>query len=112
MREYWRRGSMYSAGSRTHAGQREQPGGLAHEAPLRHVGPAPAAHVRRHGAPHVLLRRRIREALGEPWNGVPAVRQLSGLPPETLALPLHGHSRGHAAIAVDTGRGWLARPRR
>ncbi len=47
------------------------------------------------------------EALGEPWNGVPAVRQLSGLPPEILALPMHGHSRGHAAIAVDTGDGWL-----
>jgi glyoxylase-like metal-dependent hydrolase (beta-lactamase superfamily II) len=47
------------------------------------------------------------EALGEPWKGVPAVRQLEGLPPEILALPMPGHSRGHAAIAVDTGRGWL-----
>lgn len=47
------------------------------------------------------------DALGEPWKGVPAVRQLDGLPPEILALPMHGHSRGHAAIAVDTGRGWL-----
>lgn len=45
--------------------------------------------------------------LGEPWQGMPAVRQLEGLPPEILALPLAGHSRGHAAIAVDTGRGWL-----
>ena len=47
------------------------------------------------------------EMLGEPWKGVPAVRQLDGLPPEILALPMHGHSRGHAAIAVDTGHGWL-----
>jgi glyoxylase-like metal-dependent hydrolase (beta-lactamase superfamily II) len=47
------------------------------------------------------------EALGEPWRGVPAVRQLEGLPPEILALPMPGHSRGHAAIAVDTGHGWL-----
>jgi len=46
-------------------------------------------------------------ALGEPWKGVPAVRQLAGLPPELLALPIGGHSRGHAAIAVDTGHGWL-----
>jgi glyoxylase-like metal-dependent hydrolase (beta-lactamase superfamily II) len=46
-------------------------------------------------------------ALGEPWKGVPAVRQLDDLPPEILALPMQGHSRGHAAIAVDTGRGWL-----
>jgi glyoxylase-like metal-dependent hydrolase (beta-lactamase superfamily II) len=47
------------------------------------------------------------EALGEPWKGVPAVRQLEGLPPEILVLPMPGHSRGHAAIAVDTGHGWL-----
>lgn len=47
------------------------------------------------------------EALGEPWKGVPAARQLQGLPPEILALPMSGHSRGHAAIAVDTGNGWL-----
>lgn len=44
---------------------------------------------------------------GEPWRGMLAVRQLAGLPPEILALPLGGHSRGHAAIAVDTGHGWL-----
>jgi glyoxylase-like metal-dependent hydrolase (beta-lactamase superfamily II) len=47
------------------------------------------------------------DAAGEPWRGLPAVRQLAGLPPEILALPMPGHSRGHAAIAVDTGRGWL-----
>lgn len=47
------------------------------------------------------------DSLGEPWKGMPAVRQLDGLPPEFLALPMHGHSRGHAAVAVDTGRGWL-----
>jgi glyoxylase-like metal-dependent hydrolase (beta-lactamase superfamily II) len=47
------------------------------------------------------------EALGEPWQGMPAARRLGGLPPEILALPMPGHSPGHAAIAVDTGRGWL-----
>jgi glyoxylase-like metal-dependent hydrolase (beta-lactamase superfamily II) len=47
------------------------------------------------------------QTVGEPWKGVPAVRQLKGLPPEILALPMPGHSRGHALIAVDTGRGWL-----
>ena len=47
------------------------------------------------------------DGVGESWKGVPAVRQLQGLPPEILALPLPGHSQGHAAIAVDTGRGWL-----
>jgi len=44
---------------------------------------------------------------GEPWNGFPAVRSLVGLPPEILAIPLPGHTRGHACIAVDTGAGWL-----
>jgi glyoxylase-like metal-dependent hydrolase (beta-lactamase superfamily II) len=47
------------------------------------------------------------DASGESWKGVPAVRQLRGLPPEILALPMPGHSKGHAAIAVDTGSGWL-----
>jgi glyoxylase-like metal-dependent hydrolase (beta-lactamase superfamily II) len=47
------------------------------------------------------------EAAGEPWKGIPAVRRLAGLPPEILALLMPGHSRGHAAIAVDTGAGWL-----
>jgi len=37
---------------------------------------------------------------GEPWFGFDCVRQLDGLPPEILIVPLVGHSRGHAAIAV------------
>jgi glyoxylase-like metal-dependent hydrolase (beta-lactamase superfamily II) len=44
---------------------------------------------------------------GEPWFGFPAVRQLEGLPPEILIVPLPGHTWGHAGIAVDTGRGWM-----
>jgi glyoxylase-like metal-dependent hydrolase (beta-lactamase superfamily II) len=51
--------------------------------------------------------RETYETLGEPWKGMPAVRQLAELPAEILALPFGGHSRGHAAIAVDTGHGWL-----
>jgi len=47
------------------------------------------------------------ESGGESWQGMPSVQRLLGLPPEILALPLPGHSEGHAAIAVDTGRGWL-----
>jgi glyoxylase-like metal-dependent hydrolase (beta-lactamase superfamily II) len=47
------------------------------------------------------------DTVGELWKGVPAARRLVGLPPEILALPMSGHSRGHAAVAVDTGRGWL-----
>ncbi|MET8853047.1 MBL fold metallo-hydrolase [Amycolatopsis sp. NPDC004625] len=44
---------------------------------------------------------------GEPWFGFDAVRQLDGLPPEILLVPLAGHTRGHAGVAVDTGHGWL-----
>jgi len=44
---------------------------------------------------------------GEPWFGFEAVRELDGLPPEILLVPLAGHTRGHAGVAVDTGSGWL-----
>lgn len=44
---------------------------------------------------------------GEPWLGFEAVRQLDGLPPEILLVPLHGHTRGHAGVAVETADGWL-----
>jgi glyoxylase-like metal-dependent hydrolase (beta-lactamase superfamily II) len=45
--------------------------------------------------------------VGERWFGFDAVRDLKGLPPEILLVPLAGHSRGHAGVAVDTGDGWL-----
>ncbi|WP_067996535.1 MBL fold metallo-hydrolase [Nocardia pseudobrasiliensis] len=44
---------------------------------------------------------------GEPWFGFRAVRDLEGLPPEILVIPLPGHTRGHSGVAVDTGSGWL-----
>lgn len=44
---------------------------------------------------------------GEPWFGFDAVRQLDGLPPEILMVPLPGHTWGHAGIAVRTPAGWL-----
>jgi glyoxylase-like metal-dependent hydrolase (beta-lactamase superfamily II) len=37
---------------------------------------------------------------GEAWNGMPAVRELPGLPPEILLVPTPGHTRGHSAVAV------------
>jgi glyoxylase-like metal-dependent hydrolase (beta-lactamase superfamily II) len=46
------------------------------------------------------------DSRGEPWRGTTA-RTLEGLPPEILAIPMSGHSRGHASIAVDTAHGWL-----
>jgi glyoxylase-like metal-dependent hydrolase (beta-lactamase superfamily II) len=44
---------------------------------------------------------------GEEWFGFQAVRDLPGLPPQILVVPLAGHTRGHAGVAVDTGNGWL-----
>ncbi len=44
---------------------------------------------------------------GEPWFGFEAVRDLEGLPPEILLIPLAGHTRGHAGIAIQTRSGWL-----
>lgn len=45
---------------------------------------------------------------GESWFGFDAVRDLDGLPPELLLVPLAGHTWGHAGVAVreDDGR-WL-----
>lgn len=50
---------------------------------------------------------KLHEPHGEPWFGFQSVRQIEGLPPEILMIPLRGHSLGHSAIAVDHGAGWL-----
>lgn len=45
---------------------------------------------------------------GERWFGFDAVRQLEGLPPELLLVPLAGHSWGHAGVAIQEDDGqWL-----
>ena len=46
------------------------------------------------------------EPRGEPWFGFPAVRELKGLPPEILMIPLRGHTEGHCGVAVQTETGW------
>lgn len=43
---------------------------------------------------------------GERWFGFEAVRDLPGLPPEILMVPLFGHSRGHVGVAVHDGSRW------
>lgn len=47
------------------------------------------------------------EAAGERWFGFDAVRDLRGVPPEILLVPLLGHTLGHAGVAVQTGGDWL-----
>lgn len=44
---------------------------------------------------------------GEAWFGFDCVRELAGLPPEILLVPLPGHTLGHAGVAVRHGDGWL-----
>ncbi len=44
---------------------------------------------------------------GEPWFGFEAVRELRGLPPEILLIPLFGHTMGHCGVALDSDSGWL-----
>lgn len=44
---------------------------------------------------------------GEAWHGFACVRQLEGLPPELLLVPLRGHTLGHAGVAVGGAAGWL-----
>ena len=44
---------------------------------------------------------------GERWFGFGAVRPLAGLGDDLLLVPLAGHTRGHAGVAVKSDRGWL-----
>jgi glyoxylase-like metal-dependent hydrolase (beta-lactamase superfamily II) len=44
---------------------------------------------------------------GERWFGFERVRQLPGVPPEILLIPLRGHTLGHAGVAVQMGSEWL-----
>jgi glyoxylase-like metal-dependent hydrolase (beta-lactamase superfamily II) len=41
---------------------------------------------------------------GESWRGFPAAKEIIG---GLVMISLPGHTRGHAAYAVDTGNGWL-----
>lgn len=44
---------------------------------------------------------------GEDWFGFRAVRDIAGLPPEILLVPLAGHTVGHTGVAVHDGERWL-----
>jgi glyoxylase-like metal-dependent hydrolase (beta-lactamase superfamily II) len=43
---------------------------------------------------------------GERWMGFDCVRDLEGLPPELLLVPLHGHTHGHVGVAVRSEGRW------
>lgn len=44
---------------------------------------------------------------GEKWFGFSRVRDIPGLPPEILMVPLIGHTLGHAGLAVQENGKWL-----
>lgn len=52
-------------------------------------------------------RWKLYKVQGEPWFGFDAVRDLEGMPPEILLVPLPGHTHGHAGVAVRSDGGWL-----
>lgn len=47
------------------------------------------------------------EAAGEAWRGFAAAKELDGIAPGIVLIPLPGHSPGHAAVAVDAGAHWV-----
>lgn len=44
---------------------------------------------------------------GESWRGFPAAQPLDAIGPGFVLIPMPGHSRGHAAVAVDAGHRWI-----
>ncbi|HEY1176375.1 MAG TPA: MBL fold metallo-hydrolase [Phytomonospora sp.] len=45
------------------------------------------------------------EPTGDTWRGFAAVRPIDGIGGDIALIPLPGHTRGHAAVLVDTGDG-------
>ena len=46
-------------------------------------------------------------AQGDPWHGFAAAEELGGVASDLVMISLPGHSRGHAAVAVNDGRRWI-----
>src|SRR4029079_7320594 len=44
---------------------------------------------------------------GDTWRGLPAISRLRGVDADIGLLPMHGHTRGHAAILVRAADRWL-----
>ncbi len=50
---------------------------------------------------------KVNERGGERWLGLERVRELEGVGPDVLLIPLIGHTFGHCGVAVRRERGWL-----
>lgn len=44
---------------------------------------------------------------GDRWFGFGSARAIEGLDPDIALIPMIGHTRGHSAVAVRDGEGWL-----
>ena len=44
---------------------------------------------------------------GEAWRGFAAATELDSISPGIVLIPLPGHTRGHAGVAVDAGDHWV-----
>jgi glyoxylase-like metal-dependent hydrolase (beta-lactamase superfamily II) len=44
---------------------------------------------------------------GDKWYGFNCVRELHGVPPEILLVPLSGHTLGHTGVAIERTGSWL-----
>jgi glyoxylase-like metal-dependent hydrolase (beta-lactamase superfamily II) len=49
----------------------------------------------------------IHKPQGERWKGFDSVRPIDAVSPDLLIIPVIGHTRGHSAIAVKSGKGWI-----
>jgi glyoxylase-like metal-dependent hydrolase (beta-lactamase superfamily II) len=69
-------------------------------AAIEHAGPRDELTLRE--VSEALTDRRARgvTAVEIAWFGFDAVRELRGLPPEILLVPLPGHTHGHTGVAV------------
>jgi glyoxylase-like metal-dependent hydrolase (beta-lactamase superfamily II) len=47
------------------------------------------------------------DADGETWRGFASAKQLETVAPGIVLIPLPGHTRGHAGVAVDAGDHWI-----
>jgi glyoxylase-like metal-dependent hydrolase (beta-lactamase superfamily II) len=56
---------------------------------------------------HTVETRLGNRAGGDTFFGLRNVREIEGLPPEILMVPLPGHSAGHAGVAIEGPRGWM-----
>lgn len=78
-----------------------------HRAAMARATPAERSRYRPQHWAHGPDWRTYGAADGERWFGFEAVRELDGLPPQILLIPLAGHTRGHSGVAVDLGDRWL-----